>query len=165
MGKVILECDFCRKSILRYPSKVKGKNFCSKECMNKYASKEFNPEGYAYRDFTKNSERFKVLNKLLNPVRMNLKTRTKLRVKHLGRGEGKSYTKIYGRHAHRVVAEQILGRPLRKGEVVHHVDGNKRNNNPENLIVFASQRKHAAFHNKEKKFFESFAVEGEVMPK
>jgi len=34
-----------------------------------------------------------------------------------------------------VVAEEKIGRPLRKGETVHHLDYNKTNDNPENLLV------------------------------
>ncbi len=41
-----------------------------------------------------------------------------------GTGEGRTYTKRLGRHEHRVVAEQMLGRALNVGEVVHHMDGN-----------------------------------------
>ena len=47
---------------------------------------------------------------------------------------------------HVLVAEQKLGRRLKKGEVVHHIDENKSNNNPDNLIVFASNADHSAYH-------------------
>jgi hypothetical protein len=63
-----------------------------------------------------------------------------------GSGEGKSYPKLNGRHAHRVVAEQTLGRSLRPGEVVHHIDRNILNYDPSNLVVFPSQAAHAAHH-------------------
>lgn len=63
-----------------------------------------------------------------------------------GRGEGKSYTKRNGRHEHRVVMEEKLGRSLNSHEIVHHVDGNKKNNHPDNLIV-TNRSKHAVHHN------------------
>lgn len=47
---------------------------------------------------------------------------------------------------HIIVAEQKLGRKLRPGETVHHLDENKMNNAPENLIVFATSGDHTAFH-------------------
>lgn len=65
--------------------------------------------------------------------------------KQRDKGEGKTYRKLYGRHEHRVVAERMLGRPLMKGEVVHHIDGNKRNNSPENLLV-TTQGNHMKDH-------------------
>lgn len=86
------------------------------------------------------------MNAELNPTRMTPEVRRKLREARLGTGEGLTYTKIYGKAAHRVVAEQMLGRKLLPGEVVHHLDGNKQNNDPENLYVFASQAEHAEWH-------------------
>lgn len=45
---------------------------------------------------------------------------------------------------HRLVAELQLGRPLQPGEVVHHRDGDKMNNAPENLLVLSSAAEHSA---------------------
>ena len=59
---------------------------------------------------------------------------------------GLGYRKVAGTHEHRAVAAQALGRDLRAGEVVHHEDRNKQNNDPRNLVVFASQAEHARHH-------------------
>lgn len=77
---------------------------------------------------------------------MTVDVRLKLRDAHMGTGENKTYTKVFGRHEHRFVAEWILGRELLPGEVVHHIDGDKRNNKTTNLMVFPSQAEHAAWH-------------------
>ena len=63
-----------------------------------------------------------------------------------GKGEGNGYVKFLGRHLHRVMAERLLGRPLMRGEVVHHQDGDKRNNTWGNLEVLSSQSEHARLH-------------------
>ena len=58
-----------------------------------------------------------------------------------------TYRKRHGRHEHRVVAEQMIGRPLERGEIVHHVDGDKHNNDPSNLMVMTQDhhiREHLA---------------------
>lgn len=44
--------------------------------------------------------------------------------------------------------EQYLGRPLQSKEVVHHIDGNKQNNDISNLMLLDDQEAHAAFHGK-----------------
>ena len=43
---------------------------------------------------------------------------------------------------HRLVMEQILGRFLSREEVVHHIDKNKQNNDPSNLVLFSSNGLH-----------------------
>ena len=47
---------------------------------------------------------------------------------------------------HRYIASQMLGRPLKKEEEVHHIDENPKNNKEENLIVFATKADHKRFH-------------------
>lgn len=91
----------------------------------------------------------KALNARLNPARMTPEVREKLRESHLKMNTGAevSYKKVHGRHEHRIKAEELLGRKLRRGEVVHHIDGNRRNNSLDNLMVFQSQSDHAKWHN------------------
>ena len=49
---------------------------------------------------------------------------------------------------HRFIAEKIFGRKLAPNEVVHHIDRNKRNNSPENLII-VTRSEHAHIHEKD----------------
>jgi HNH endonuclease len=49
---------------------------------------------------------------------------------------------------HQVVAERVLGRLLNANEVVHHVNGIKTDNRPENLQVL-TQQAHRKLHNDE----------------
>ncbi len=52
-----------------------------------------------------------------------------------------------GKSVHRMVAEEMLGRRLLESEQVHHIDGDKSNNTPSNLIVL-SREDHARIHAK-----------------
>jgi len=56
-----------------------------------------------------------------------------------GTGRGDGYVKRNGRHEHRVIAEQMLGRQLLPQEIVAHRDGVKPNNKPSNLEVFPTR--------------------------
>lgn len=40
-----------------------------------------------------------------------------------------------GRMVHVVIAEKVLGRRLKSGEQVHHIDGNRLNNHHRNLLI------------------------------
>jgi hypothetical protein len=65
--------------------------------------------------------------------------------KQRGKGSKDTYTKYMGRHEHRVVMEQKIGRSLLGTEIVHHVDGNKKNNHPDNLVI-TSRQEHSREH-------------------
>ena len=61
-----------------------------------------------------------------------------------------TYRKLHGRHEHRVVAQIMIGRPLQSDEHVHHLDENKHNNTPENLVVMPA-REHLALHARQRR--------------
>ena len=65
--------------------------------------------------------------------------------KQRGRGKGLGYTKLNGKHEHRVVMEKKLGRKLKSNELVHHKDENKKNNNQNNLQL-TNRSNHAKIH-------------------
>src|SRR5258708_7905836 len=48
---------------------------------------------------------------------------------YISTGDGKHKSE------HVLIAENVLGRPLKKNEVVHHFDGNKSNNTHSNLLI------------------------------
>lgn len=51
-------------------------------------------------------------------------------------------------YEHRLNAEKMLGRRLRPGEIVHHMDGVKTNNATSNLVVYPDRAHHYAAHRK-----------------
>ena len=66
-------------------------------------------------------------------------------------------------YEHRLVAEETLGRRLRKGEVVHHKNGVKDDNHPDNLMVFASHSEHVRYERSQCKRGHDLTEENVVM--
>ena len=137
MANVQAVCALCGKLFMKKRIEMHMNNFCCRDHFYRW-----------------NSERISDYNRSKNPMNMPggvLISRVRRSNMLRGRGQGKSYRKLLGRHEHRVVAESILKRPLRKDEVVHHIDGNKQNNAVDNLMVFASQAEHVKYHSTSKR--------------
>lgn len=49
-------------------------------------------------------------------------------------------------YEHRIVAEKKIGRRLRKGEQIHHINENKSDNDPANIEVMRSMAEHKVRH-------------------
>ena len=141
MPKKRFICDYCRTEFERYDIGSKL-HFCCIE-HRRIAGKMIAAN---FSDDFKNSMRNRCLqwNELIhkNPP---LNKRLEIGEERRKRKPTHGYTKKLGRHEHRLVMEQVLGRPLKSTEIVHHKDGNKINNLHSNLEVM-TQSEHARLH-------------------
>lgn len=137
MGKLNLVCDYCGKSYTSYQC-GKYNHFCSIECRRKGAYLMIN--NISLEEKQRRTELMIRVNKTIN----NTPEKIERRRQALSKDNG-GYKKYYGRHAHRVVMEEFLGRALSSDEIVHHIDGNKQNNDISNLTVM-SRSEHIREH-------------------
>ena len=56
------------------------------------------------------------------------------------------YYYVGPKRRNRLVAEEKLNRPLKSEEVVHHINGETKDDRPENLMVFTNQAAHMKYH-------------------
>ncbi len=129
----IVNCAVCGKPFYKSASRLKRTkaHCCGAECMRVYVARL----GSAW---------CKENNK---PGRLSEESRQKIgKANRKPPDQVKGYLSQKGRHIHRIVAERMLGRPLRKGEIVHHLNGDKHDNRPENLEVLPSRSEHNKLH-------------------
>ncbi len=127
-GKSIFVCEFCGGEFEGYESERKrGRcKYCSVECRNK-----------AHGD------------KIAGGKNKSWKG---------GRGLDNGYISIrigkrQRKREHVLIAEKVLGRKIKKGEVIHHINGIKSDNRNRNLIICTNSY-HVYLHNKMAKLYQ-----------
>lgn len=130
--KVKLFCCYCGQMFEKPHSKLKRVNFCCKDCLHSY-----------------NGEKMSFYNSTTNPMNIKgqetIEQRYRKRQRMLKPTSKCDYQKVFGDFEHRRVARVKIGRELKQDEVVHHIDGNPRNNNPNNLQVM-TRAEHMRYH-------------------
>lgn len=113
-----IKCFICGKDFECHNYLLKEKNFCSSKCYGVWLAKTSNMENCPmWKGGTYIESGY-----VFETIAPNKQVRQ-----------------------HVIIMESMLGRPLVKGEIVHHIDGNKQNNDPENLLLL-TQSEHMKIH-------------------
>lgn len=123
-------CNECGVTYFRKPSRAKTTRFCSRKCCAKWVYYNRNLEQFIRGKADEN-----------NPAwRGGVSIKCGYTFIKVGRRKYKQ--------EHRIVMEKLLGRELGRREVVHHINGNRADNRPENLTIM-SQSEHVRTHSPE----------------
>lgn len=151
--KVTRRCNYCGKEYMVFYSKITQHGCCSSECKKKHCRKmcdEKNEKVCAncgsvfyrtgkpkYKSFCSQECSKEYMKGIQSPF---WKGGTELNT-------GYRMLKVNGKYEleHRVLMERHIGRKLEPGEVVHHKDGNRKNNLLNNLIIM-EKREHDRYH-------------------
>jgi len=130
-SNIEIACLFCTKKFKIYPCEQKTKKFCSKSCKHNFMkNKPFRGKSFvASGEKSPTWKGGRWVCKTHGYVIINYAPNKKIR-------------------EHRFVMEKHLGRKLRKGEVVHHINRIKTDNRIENLILCKNESEHRKHHAK-----------------
>lgn len=146
---IIKKCKQCKEKFSTYPSRIKNGdgNFCSRKCCTD------NKIGKKASKTTKQKMRLSQVGKHngnKNAMWKGGQRCNGLYVYILSPDHPNATVTGYVLLSHLVI-ERSIGRYLKKGEVVHHINGIKDDNRIENLRLFKNQDMHIKFHNENRK--------------
>jgi len=173
------KCETCKKIFLVWPyqPKVGEGKYCSKQCY--FSNKERNKKLSESRKGINNPMYGKQPWNKGKPWPDNVKQKiSHANIGHIAWNKGKRGKKFidskgrimvyFPEHPHchkkglipehRLVTEKIIHRYLKPQEVVHHIDKNRQNNSPENLMLFPNNHEHLEYHHK-------FSIKSQYLPK
>lgn len=127
-------CWYGRHDVTGHYTRIKNPKRCA--VCNKYFISPFTPEAH---------KRAKCCSYKCHQILCGRRGGTVRAKQVFGKGKKDWYLKRNDVHIHRSIMEGHLGRSLLPSEIVHHCDGNKRNNTITNLKVM-SQKEHARLH-------------------
>lgn len=143
---MIVTCKQCKIEFKNFPSNERI--FCSRKCRTVF-SHIYEPCLTCKKPF----KRYRHIGRKYCSVKCSNT------ISHNNKGciiEQNGYICIYQPHhpfgkgnyvyEHRLIMEKNIGRFLKKKEVVHHINGNKKDNRIENLQLFASNAEHIKYH-------------------
>lgn len=135
--KIILICKECGKKYKRLANRVIGSRFCSRSCCALWVYKHRN-----YKSFN----RLRVKDN--NPFWKGGRWKNNYGYILVYKPGHPYYNHQKGPYVfeHRLVIEQKIGRYLLPKERVHHINGIKDDNRPENLGLFSNQNEHIREH-------------------
>jgi hypothetical protein len=132
MPQILVCCEECKLTSKRWPSQLatrKYGSFCDRKCLGKFRTRVLTSEKAA---------NFKTGSRYCHAY-------LEVEAKWHPRANKKGYVSL-----HRLIAEAYAGAFLAPNEIVHHKDGDQRNNHWDNLEIL-TQAEHARMHTKERK--------------